>query len=263
MSAYASCFVRCLVASLAFAPAAAFAGAWTQPEGDGQIIVSIYGWSGAGAPYGGTAASESRIEAQTMFEYGLYERLTLFGEISGERYSLSAPAQDIYKGLDYSSLGLRGRVWSDDASVFSLEASGYVPGARDPLRPAQAGDTGGAAEIRALAGHNLVIGSMPAFVDAEAGFRLRSAGPPDEWRGDLTLGARPWPRMTVLLQSFNTISAGAGGAALFRLAVRQPRGEPGLCARLALVVTGGAFATLATVNANTQRGAVIAVWRKF
>ena len=138
-----------------------------------------------------------------------------------------------------------------------------MPGARDPLRPAQAGDTGGAGEVRALAGHNFAIGSWPAFVDAEAAFRLRSAGPPDEWHGDLTLGLRPWGRVMLLLQSFNTISAGAGGPSFpaWRSDSLAASVVYELDAHWSL--QAGLFGTIAAVNTNTERGAVVAVWRKF
>ncbi len=246
------------------APAPARGGAWTQPAGAGQMIATIYGWSGQGAPWGGgPGASENRIEAQTAFEYGLCDSLTLFGEISAEHYALSAPTPDVYNGLDYSGLGLRARLWSDDASVISAEVSGYVPGARDASQSAQAGDTGGEAEARALAGHDFAIGSMPAFVDAEVAFRLRAAGPPDEWHGDLTLGLRPAASVMALLQSFNTVSAGPGepGFPAWRSASLQASLVYAIDAHWS--VQAGVFATIATVNTNSERGALVALWRKF
>ena len=93
----------CLLAGIALAPATALAGAWTQPQGEGQMIASLYGWGGSRRARRRPAASESRIAAQTLLEYGLYDRLTLFGEISAEHYALGAPTPDVYNGLDYSA----------------------------------------------------------------------------------------------------------------------------------------------------------------
>ena len=250
--------------AIPLAPVAAFAGAWTLPQGDGQIIETLSGWLGSGPPQGGPgpAPDESRVEAQTYGEYGVYDRLTLFGEISAERYALTPPTQDVYTGLDYSRIGLRGKLWSNDAWVFSLEASAFVPGARDPSRPAQAGNTGGAGEFRGLAGYNFNLGGMPAFLDAEVGYRLRAAGPPDEWHGDLTLGVKATPRWMGLAQVFNTVSqGGTPGFPAWSSHTGQVSVVYALDERWSVQL--GAFATFATVNTNSERGVMAAVWRRF
>jgi protein XagA len=259
---------RRLVAGLALtlsAPVAAFAGAWTLPPGEGQIIETLFGWTGSGAPYGGggPAPHESRVEAQTYAEYGLWDSLTLFGEISGERYALSAPTPDVYRGLDYSGGGLRAKLWSNESWVISAEASAFASGAHDASRPAQAGNTGGAGEGRLLAGYNFTLGATPAFLDAELGFRLRTAGPADEWHGDATLGLKWTPRWMGLLQIFNTISTGSGNA-LFP-AWSEHLGQVSVVYAIDRYWSAqfGAFATFATVNTNSQRGAMAAVWRRF
>jgi hypothetical protein len=252
------------LALLTLAPAAAVAGAWTFPSGEGQIIETLFGWTGEGQPYGGAAGpKESRIEAQTYIEYGLADRLTVVGQAALERYELTAPSADVFRGFDYSDIGLRAKLWSNDALVVSAQATAFVPGARDASRPAQAGNTGGAGEARALVGYNFSFFGTPAFLDVEAAYRLRCAGPPDEWHLDLALGLKPSVRVMWLLQSYSTISAGSG--------------SPGFpawssyAAQLSIVyaldehwsVQAGAFATIATVETNSQRGFVAAIWRKF
>jgi hypothetical protein len=136
-------FAAGLVLTL-LAPAGALAGAWTDPAGQGQIIETLFGWAGDGPPYGGVAGGrESRVEAQTYIEYGLADRLTVVGQTALEQYELTAPSADVFRGLDYSSIGLRANLWSNDAVVISAEATAFVPGARDFSRPAQTGNTGG------------------------------------------------------------------------------------------------------------------------
>jgi hypothetical protein len=122
--------------------------AWALPEGNGQIIQSFFGWTGTGAPWGNGAPgqTESRLEAQTYIEYGLWNEITLFGQIAGERYDLSPPQPSVYTGLDYSDIGVRTKVWSNYAWVFSFEATAFIPGAHDASQPAQAGNTGWAGE---------------------------------------------------------------------------------------------------------------------
>ena len=133
-------------ALLTLSSPAARAGAWTEPQGDGLLIETLFGWTGEGAPWGGNpAVKQNRADAETYVEYGVTNQLTIFGQTALERYSLSPPTPNVYTGLDYSDIGLRAKLWSTGAWVFSGETTAFVPGAYDPAPPAQAGDTGGAA----------------------------------------------------------------------------------------------------------------------
>ncbi len=247
------------------APAGAFAGAWTLPPGEGQIIATVLGWTGAGQPYGSGAGAprESRADAAAYGEYGIFDRLTLFGQISTERYALTAPGADAYLGLDYTQLGLRGKLWSNDDWVVSVEASGFLPGAREGSRTAQAGNTGGAAEARALVGRNFALFGTPAFLDAELGYRFRAAGPPDEWHGDVTIGLKWAPEWMGMLQAFNVVSVKATHAEFPAWSSRV--------AELSFVhrldehwsIQVGAFTSFAPVKTNSESGVLAAVWRRF
>jgi hypothetical protein len=253
---------RCAFASLALAaPSAAYAGAWTLPQGQGQIIQTLSGWLGWGspAPDGGR---EDKVETQTYVQYGLTDRLTIIGELSAERYALSAP-KDVYAGLDTTGAGLRARIWSNDAWTFALEATAFYGGATDASRPAQAGGAGPAADARALLGHNLTLYGFPAFIDAEAGYRVRTEGPPSEWRADLTLGVDWTPRAQILLQTFNTISQGPGTGGF--PAWEAHKGELSLVYALddKWAVQVGGFGTIWRRNATSEYGAIVAIWRKF
>ncbi|HEY6735120.1 MAG TPA: hypothetical protein VI256_15250, partial [Roseiarcus sp.] len=45
------------LAFIAGAPATAFGGAWTMPQGTGQLIETLYGWTGFGPPWGGNGSA--------------------------------------------------------------------------------------------------------------------------------------------------------------------------------------------------------------
>jgi len=48
------------------APAGAFGGAWTLPQGSGQLIETLYGWTGCGPPWGGNpSVDQSRVHETT------------------------------------------------------------------------------------------------------------------------------------------------------------------------------------------------------
>jgi hypothetical protein len=252
------------ICAMALAPTRALGGAWTSAPGEGQIIATALGWSGLAAPWGGVKGPrESRVEAQVYGEYGVFDRLTLFGEISPERYALSPPSKDVYTGLDYTQLGMRLKLWSNDDWAFSVEGSGFIPGARQGSRPAQAGDTGGAAEARGLLGRNFTFLGTPGFIDAEVGYRVRVGGPPDEWHGDVTIGLKWTPEWMGMLQVFNVISTRSPSPEFltWRPDTVELSVVHALDAHWSLQL--GGFATVSTWNTNSERGALISVWRKF
>jgi protein XagA len=242
----------------------AWAGAWTLPQGTGLLIESLWGWIGAGAPWGGNpAVKQNKVEAQTYVEYGLTDNLTIFGQAALERYALSPPQENVYTGLDYSDLGLRAKLWSSGEWVFSGEATAFVPGARNPNAPAQSGDTGGAAEGRLLAGGNVTVGPWPGFVDLEAGYRLRTAGPPDEWHADATFGLKPYPGLMFMLQDFTTVSSASTNRNFpaWRTSVAEASAVLALGGRWSLQI--GLFTSLFAVRTNSQHGVNLALWRTF
>jgi hypothetical protein len=249
-----------LVLGLAAWPCSAQAGAWTLPEGEGQIIQTLFGWLG----YKSTSPRprEDKIETQTYVQYGVTDNVTAIAQVSLERYAVSGP-KDVYKGFDTTGAGLRAHVWSNDAWTFALEGTAFYGGATDANRPAQAGGAGFAADARALAGYNLTLLGKPAFVDAEAGYRVRTRGPPDEWKGDLTLGVDWTPRAQILFQAFNTISQGAGTEGF--ASWEAHKGEVSVVYSLddKWSVQVGGFSTIWRRNAASEYGAVVGVWRRF
>jgi hypothetical protein len=252
------------LAFIVSAPAVAWGGAWTLPQGTGQLITTLYGWTGFGPPWGGNPpVNQSRVDAQTYVQYGLTDSITIFGQTALEHYALGEPTPNIYNGFDYSDVGLRAKLWSTGEWVFSGEATAFIPGAHDSKAPAQEGNTGVAGEARLNAGRNFTLGSIPGFVDAEFAYRLRTQGPPDEWHGDLTVGFKFTPRVTLLLQDFTTVS----------MATKDPTfpawRSSGVEASLVYAlddkwsVQVGVFSTVWTVKTNSEHGVAVAVWRNF
>ncbi len=264
------------LAFIAGASTNAFGGAWTMPQGTGQVIETLYGWTGFGPPWGGNPpASQSRFDAQTYVQYGLTDSLTAFGETAFEHYAIGEPTPNTYNGLDYSGLGLRQKLWSTGEWVFSGEATAFIPGAHDSHAPAQEGNTGWAGEARLNAGRNFTlasipglgwfpgIGSVPGFMDAEIAYRLRTEGPPDEWHGDLTVGFKFTPRIMLMLQDFTTVSMSTNNRTFpaWRQSVAEASVVYALNDKWSLQV--GVFSTVWTVRTNTEHGVAVAVWRNF
>ncbi len=251
-------------APLAFAPAAAVAAAWTEPQGQGLVIETLSGWTGEGAPWGGDpGVKQNRAALSTYVEYGLNDQWTLFGQMAIERYDLSRPESSLYAGLDYSDLGLRAKLWTSGDWVFSTEATLFLPGAWNPASPAEAGDTGGAAEARMLAGYSFALGPAPGFFDLELGYRFRTAGPPDEGHLDATIGLKPAPGVILMAQDFLVVSMRSTDQdfPMWRQNVVQASLVLPLQDRWQLQI--GYFRTTLAWKTNTERGVVVAVWRTF
>ena len=251
----------------ALAPAAAFGGAWTYPEGTGQAILTLDDGEGAVMyKHDGVTraiAKETRAEASLYLEYGLHEWLTavLLGGL--EDYSLSAPVGDAYHGTDYSGAGLRARLFSSESFVWSAQATGLIPGAREPSRPAQAGNTGFDFDARMLGGYSASIGDWPSFVDASLGYRTRGGGPPGEWHADITFGSHIRADTMILAQLFNTISQGSGAEEFPANRTHVAEASVVYDFNAEWSVQIGLYATIKAVNSNRENGIIVAVWRRF
>jgi hypothetical protein len=258
------------------APAAAFGGAWTLPQGTGQVIETLYGWTGFGPPWGGNPpANQSRFDVQTYAQFGLTDSLTVFGETAFEHYAIGEPTPDTYNGLDYSGLGLRQKLWSTGGWIFSGEATAFIPGAHNSKAPAEEGNTGWAGEARLNAGRNFTLAgvpglgwipglsSVPGFLDAEVAYRVRTQGPPDEWHGDFTVGFKFTPKIMLMLQDFTTVSMNTSDPTFpaWRSSVAEASIVYALNAKWSIQV--GVFTTVWTVKTNSQHGGVVAVWWNF
>ena len=105
--------------------------------------------------------------------------------------------------------------------------------------------------------------NMPAYVDVQLAQRFRSAGPPNEFRADFTLGMRPVPQWLLLAQSFNVFSEGAGGP--FFPSYDYHKLQLGVAYDLTpqWSLMAAAFTTFSGRNALQEDGATIGAWYRF
>lgn len=254
--------------ALMLGASSALAGAWTQPAGSGAAYLSTTATSNDryfnddGKAF--TNQEYRKIETQLLVEYGITDSLTGFVGPSLLHTSVGGSAGDSYFGLGYTDLGLRKRLYTDGANVFSVQLTARVPGASSSGNPAEVGYTGMEYDVRALYGRSFQIGSWPAFADAELAWHIRNGAPPSEYRIDLTLGARPAARWLVLLQSFSVISNGAGTGA-FNVPYRYYKIQPSVVWDFAPKWSAqlGLVATVAGRNSWREQGVVAGLWRRF
>lgn len=253
-----------IAACLAGGPATA--GAWTLPQGDGQVIAAAtfsrgeryFDDKGKLIP----EANYRKFDFPVLVEYGLTDRFTVIASPSFLHVEVGAHPVHSYQGLGYMDLGARLRLWTSGAHVISLQALGRIPGARNPDNPAELGWTQTETDLRALWGYAFDLGPWPAFVDAQIAYRSRGGGPADEIRLDLTLGARPHPRWLILLQSFNTISAGPA-AGVFEETRSHKLAVSAAYTIGRWTLQAGGVTTLSGRNALGEHGLIGGLWYRF
>lgn len=244
----------------------AHAAAWTQEQGKGQIIVTgIYSQSGRGYDRDGNVIDVrdyTKNEVYALFEYGVTDDLTLIVNPSLRHVGVEGPGDDS-TGLGYTEIGARYRVAASGSWVFSGQATFRIPGEEREDNIAQIGSTESEIDLRGLVGTGFTIGQANAFVDLQAGYRIRNGEPPNEYKIDATFGIRPTPRLLLLAQSFNTISDGRGRGIFdrYRYYNLYVSGAYDITPRWTLQL--GGLMTLAGENALRERGLFAAVWYRF
>lgn len=244
----------------------AVAGAWTLAAGDGQAIASaIFSRGERYFDERGRLIPEPsyrKFELPIWVEYGLTDRLTVIASPSLRQVELGSPEESRAFGAGYTELGSRLLLWENGAQVVSVQATARIPGTRRAESPADVGWTGSEADLRILWGTSFEVGPWPAFADVQAAYRSRGGGPADEVRLDLTVGVRPFPRWTLLLQSFNTVSVGPAAEGFGELRSHQVSLSVAYTIGSVTFQAGG-LATVAGRNFLEERGLVGGVWYRF
>jgi protein XagA len=253
---------------VAATPSAAFAGAWTLPEGTGQWLAMLTAATSTSYFDGRGLASTprySKFEAEALIEYGLTDRWTAILNPGLQSIDIASPTNADRTGLGYTEFGARyGFIESPDW-VLSGQATLRVPGTTETANPAAVGYTDVEADFRLLLGHNFKFGELPAFFDLEVAQRERTAGLPSEFRADATLGVKVLPQWLLLAQSFNVISEGAGNTIYDGGSYEYYKLQ--LSAVYSLAPTwelqGGGYTTYAGRNALQENGLIFGVWHQF
>lgn len=256
-----------LLFAAALVPQAAFGGAWTLPQGTGQVVVTDTA-SQANQAFDGSGKLSAtpryrKEELQALMEYGVTDWLTAMVIPGLQHIDIAAPVDARRTGIGYTEFGARGRFAKGDNWVFSGQATMRVPGTYDAGNPAAIGYTGVEVDVRGLFGVSFGAFGMPAFVDVQVAQRFRSGGPPDETRADLTFGLRAAKQWLLLAQSFSVISQGAGSALFPAYNYHKLQLSVLYDLNLHWALQAGAFTTFAGGNALQENGLVLGVWYRF
>lgn len=242
----------------------AFAGAWTQQAGHGQLFVTgIHSVSSKGFDTDGDSIDipdYKKTEVYATFEYGLSDDLTVLFTPSFRAVSIDGTNDDT-SGLGYTDLGARYRFATSDDWTFSAQALARIPGKRREDNFAQVGSTDAEYDFRGQAGVGFGDGN---FASIEAGYRLRVDDPPNEYKLDLTLGLRATDDLLFIASSYSTLSDGGGqGIFLNRFGYHNVYLSAVYDVSESVSLQLGLMGTIAGENALRERGATLGLWYRF
>jgi len=200
-----------LLALLATAPGRAWAGAWPQPEGGGQVVFNalpfqtrLQGYNRFGQPTG--TGTDRRIETSIYWEHGLTDRLTVGMQPRLQAIWMHDQAGSSRNlGMAEEKMFARYTLWRGDWDVLSVQGQVGVPGLAQSRTPRLA-EPNASYEIRAMYGHafNLWAG-MSGFIDLQAAYNYRAGPPADEMTYKVTGGIRVAPGWLIMGQTVSTI----------------------------------------------------------
>ena len=195
----------------------------------------------------------SKTSLDVHLAYGFSETVTFIADISSERL-LPQIVGDPGAASPWSAMaGPRFQLWRDGPTIVSAQV---MAGAGQAT-----GSSGFVGDARILAGHSFAIGGVPAFVDAQLGYRQGAPGALSEIRLDATFGIKPHESWLLLAQLLTARAMAAQG---------QPNGLR-MKAQISAVwhvgetwsVQTAAFTTVAGINAAQESGLVLGLWRRF
>ena len=191
--------------------ASAFAGAWNQRTGEGQVI-STSSWTHAGqifnddfeaVPLRGFTKTETRL----YIEQGVTDWLTLVGNTGLQTLNFrDGDSRFDFDGLDDTEFGAQFKTHAREGLATSIRFS-YVLDSKLDNRAIDVLSGGDQFEARALIGqsHETLIGDF--FYDAQGAIRTKSFDRIDATQLALTLGYKPTQRWLFMSQSYANMSA--------------------------------------------------------
>ena len=243
------------------------AGAFNEPAGEGLVIMRGTFDTGdlSYDTHGHFVKTPDYLkrEAYAYIQYGVTDWLQAIIKPDLVSTSIGGSPGGHYTGIGTSEAGAQLRVLMFGPAVLAVQGTFHLPATTRQTNLALVGNTSRDTDARALLGVAFALGAWPSFLDAEAGYRVRSAGAPDEIHLDMTVGTRPRPDLLLLAQAFTTLPVGAGVPWFPKSRYTNVEGSVvyDLSARWSVQL--GLFTTVAGRNALRERGLDASVWYRF
>ena len=254
------------------AAGSAWAGAWTQREGEGMLIVTTARRvAPVGGLTGGPVSSDTNI-SQMYLEYGLFDGLTI-----GAKSYVELSSTDLNGSSAAFGGFVRKRVWQDGQGGVGSVQFGYAHPIESLLGGSFTVADPGAVPEAHLAGlygrgwaDNAANRWGSAFISTGAAYHLRGEGTADDLRFEATAGYAPWRRLMGMISLYGLTPLGEGTSASLKVAPsiaytmwpwldrneKKPRGP----VKPNTIQLGISYDLL---NQNDGLGVSISVWRRF
>jgi len=200
-------FYPLILLAVFFVGGVAYAAAWLQEQGKGQMIHSVYHYSADKfLDVDGNKLDQTsffKLEDNIYIEYGLREDITL---------GLNPSIQMMEQGAEYTwgladtEIFARKKMWQNDASVFSIQPLIKIPGPYNKDRNLKLGNKQVDLELRTLFGHGFSIKDKDLFSNFELAYRYRAGEPGNQIKFDATIGLKQNDNLMFVLQSFNSLA---------------------------------------------------------
>ena len=248
-------------------PSPGWAAAFNEPAGEGIVILR-------GTADGGNRSFDRRghlvksrayakHEVDATVQYGVTDWLEVIVKPDLVSTSLGGSPGARYTGIGSSEAGAQLQVLRSGPAVFAVQGTFRLPPTTRERNLALIGNTSRDTDGRALAGVVFDLGPWPSFADGEVGYRIRSAGAPDEVHLDMTVGTRPRPDTLLLLQSFTTVPTAAGTPFFPRSTFSNLKGAVVYDFDTHFSLEFGAFTTLDGRNALREHAVETSLWYRF
>jgi hypothetical protein len=250
------------------------AGAWTQYEGQGQLILNNYYYA-ANKRFDNKGKRQyldpyRKYEFNPYVEYGLTGAVTIGANLSfqvaGQRTALG---DYINYNLGDSEFFTKGLLYDDGAAAISFTSLLKVPGPSSRYYIPKIGsvhpDLGGGLS----AGYGFSLFGLTHFVDVDTLYRYRLGVPQDQVNLAATLGVHITSDVMIMPQVFATYRVKSPKVASFTQSAGDDYNEvklqlSGVYAILpATSLQLGVFADIDGKNTGVGRGALLSVWEDF
>lgn len=197
---------------LTFNTGSARAGGWPRAPGTGEIITTVTRMyanertedkvdltTGKVSPY-----RYRKTEISSYLELGLFENLTAIGELAHtkERSELTVGTFE-NKGISRLKAGFRYSIGTWEDILFSVQPLVTLHLEDISENPVAIHNGDMDAELALVFARSERVFGLDTFSIQEVGWSFRNSGRPDEFRADVTFGAKPWPGTMFLLKSLN------------------------------------------------------------
>ena len=236
------------------APTLAFAGAWTQAQGNLHLIT--------------TASFYHQYELNPYVEYGLRDDITIGGSVELQHLHQSTfgvPGNSDW-GVGDSEFFVRKRLWNEGGFVASLEPMVKLPSMESSALNPRIGNQNYDAGLGGSLGYGFSALGLHHFADIDTQYRHRFGNRNDQLRVSATLGLAMTPRWMLMPQAFLTYRAGVNGQSVFT----QSSSDDYNLTRLQLSavydvsdkvrVQFGGFADVDGKNTGMGKGLLVALW---